>query len=110
MITTNDPIEITDQLTLSRATCVNIASAHVRQFQSMLDRARAGEPGYRLDECEGYLATWRAALTSLQSDEVVALGQDAKDEIVDALTSGDYDDHLTESEQRAVAVYRGDDL
>ena len=105
MIAATDLVNVADGLTMTRGSLTKIANAHVEHFRVLAARARAGALGYRLDECEGYLATWQAAVKTLESDDPVALGEDARGEFIDALTSGDYDEYLADRDVDALLAW-----
>lgn len=70
---------------------VELANRHIARFGGFVEAAKAGRPGYRLGECEGYLVLWIDVKTKLLGPGVEALSVGQLAEIQDAIECGDYD-------------------
>ena len=70
-----------------------LAEDHVEQFQKKIDAHREGFRGIRPEECKRYLEIWRGILLLATPErwDSASLAANEKDEIRDAISSGDYD-------------------
>lgn len=98
-------ITVNDELTLAASAIASLAARHVTLYENQVARARRGDRGFRLDECEKLLATWSDAGKRL--DEGRPLTHEQVTEIEDALECGDYDLVLTPAELSVVRRWRG---
>lgn len=68
-----------------------LAQLHITRFETLIAQARDGRRGVRIKECENLIAVWRQVLANPRWDD---LSLDARNEIIDAIESGDYDELL----------------
>jgi len=93
---------ITDEI--SKGTIAKIAEAHKRRFENLL---ASGGHNVRVGECKHYLAVW--AVVAAHNRDGVPLEDEGRNELVEALYSGDYDKMLTPEELAKVETWRTDD-
>lgn len=88
---------------LSARTILTLASMHVKRFETLIHNAKEGARGINQGDCEHYLVIWQAlqrrALKALISQAGhVCMTEDERDELQDAIDSGDYDDVISSAE------------
>jgi hypothetical protein len=82
---------------LSKSSCDALADRHITRFESLLEQAP--HPNINEHACSKYLALWQSVKAAKDWD---SLGQDARDEVIDAVCEGGYSDCLTPEELASI--------
>lgn len=91
---------------LSQETIEALAESHIRRFTNLLDVRGPRARDVRRAECERYLAIW--TLVREHNRDKVPLEPTGREEILEALVSGDFDSYLSAGELHAVEKWRGE--
>jgi hypothetical protein len=73
-----------------------LAAAHIKRFSWLIEQANEGSPNIRVDECEYYLTVWTGVAQKVRAGTYSPenLSVHERDELRDAIASGDYDDDI----------------
>jgi hypothetical protein len=88
---------LTATISLSDATVLALAAAHIAQFA---ERIELRQRGTRVEDCRYYLDLWISIRTAINLGR--SLGSEQVQELYDACTSGDFDMFLSAAEYRMV--------
>jgi hypothetical protein len=81
---------------LSAKQLLALAKRHVRRFKRLLDPSFPSPESVRRDECEAYLALWTKIRDyQAAANERITLTPEERNEVFDAIDSGDSDNLFT---------------